>query len=96
VAGFSFGPIFPTTIAMMSRMVPERVLASAIGFMAAAGSIGGALFPWIAGNLAQSLGLWVLLPYVIGLAFLMMLCWLLFQANPAEQNQPKGAETQVQ
>lgn len=79
LTGFSLGPIYPTTIAAMSRMVAPRLLPSAIGFVASAGSMGAAFFPWIAGNLAQHLGLWTLLPYVMLLAGLMLVCWWFLQ-----------------
>ena len=58
LAGFSLGPIFPTAIALMSETLKSRILSSAIGFLASLGSMGGALLPWIAGNLAQHFGLW--------------------------------------
>lgn len=88
VAGFSSGPIYPTIIAAMSRMIAPRLLPSAIGFVASAGSIGAALFPWLAGNLAQGVGLWSLLPYVMLLTVLMLPCWWLLQvgARGSENN----------
>ncbi len=73
--GFSLGPIFPTTIALMSDRVPSRLLPSAVGFLASAAGIGVAIFPWIAGNLAQRIGLWTLLPYVMGSTVLMLGLW---------------------
>lgn len=82
ITGFSLGPIYPTTIAAVSRMIAPRLLPSAIGFLASAGSMGAAFFPWIAGNLAQGMGLWTLLPYVMLLTALMLLCWWLLQAQP--------------
>ncbi len=81
--GFSLGPIFPTTIALMSRLVSARILPSAIGFIASLGSMGGALFPWLAGNLAQHIGLWSLLPFVIILTVFMLGIWLALQKQPA-------------
>jgi fucose permease len=75
IVGFSLGPIFPTTIAMMSGLVPARVLPSAIGFMASFGSMGAALMPAAVGALSERLGLWVLMPYVIGLAVLLLGLW---------------------
>ncbi len=81
--GFSLGPIFPTTIALMSRLVSARILPSAIGFIASLGSMGGALFPWLAGNLAQHVGLWSLLPFVIILTVFMLGIWLALQKQPA-------------
>lgn len=88
VAGFSSGPIYPTIIAAMSRMIAPRLLPSAIGFVASAGSIGAALFPWLAGNLAQGVGLWSLVPYVMLLTVLMLPCWWLLQvgARGSENN----------
>lgn len=83
LAGFSLGPIFPTTIAMLSDLVPARLLAGAVGFVASAGSIGAALFPWIAGNLAEGIGLWMLLPYVMVLTVAMLLLWVALQGQRA-------------
>lgn len=82
LVGFSLGPIFPTTIALMSKFVSSRLLPSAIGFLASLGSLGGALFPWLAGNLAQAIGLWSLLPYVITLTVFMLCLWIALQARP--------------
>ncbi|HEY0071440.1 MAG TPA: MFS transporter, partial [Chloroflexia bacterium] len=82
LTGFSLGPIFPTAIAVLSRMVAPRVLPSAIGFVASAGSAGAAFFPWIAGNLAEGLGLWTLLPYVVFLSVVMLGVWLVLMRVP--------------
>jgi len=85
LTGYCLGPIFPTTIALMSKLVPARILPSAIGFLASLGSMGAALFPWLAGNLAQLIGLWVLLPYVIFLTLVMLGLWMLLQTHPGNQ-----------
>jgi len=83
ITGFSLGPIFPTTIALMSDTLPSRIVPSAIGFIASLGSMGAALLPWIAGNLAQHYGMWVLLPYVITLTAVMLIIWVIMQTRPA-------------
>ncbi len=82
ITGFSLGPIFPTTIALMSNLVSSRILPSAIGFLASLGSMGAALFPWLAGNLAQRIGMWSLLPYVIVLTIVMLGLWVSLQRRP--------------
>lgn len=69
--GFSLGPIFPTTIALTSRLVSGRLLLSAIGLLTSLTSVGAALFPWIVGNLAQSLSLEILFPFVLLLTLAM-------------------------
>ncbi len=86
LTGYCLGPIFPTTIALMSKLVSARILPSAIGFLASLGSMGAAFFPWMAGNFAQFIGLWALLPYVILLTLVMLGLWMLLQARP--DNQP--------
>ena len=92
LTGFSLGPIFPTTIAEIARLVPPRLLPSVIGFAASAGSIGAALLPWIAGILAQNMGLWTLMPTVIAITALMLLVWLAFQAQPSARGESTESE----
>jgi fucose permease len=73
--GFSLGPIYPTTVAIMPGLVSSRLVPSAIGFLVSLSILGIALFPWLAGVLAQSLGLWSLLPYTLLLTALMLISW---------------------
>jgi fucose permease len=79
--GFSFGPIYPITISFLSNSVSHRVLPGAVGFLASLGSIGGAMFPWLTGILAQRVGLWSLMPLVILLTLAMICLWQLLQAR---------------
>lgn len=92
LTGFSLGPIFPTTIALLPSLIPARIVPSAIGFVASLGSMGAALFPWIAGNLAQGLGLWTLLPYVIVLTIAMLVVWWALQNNSSKSTQQAEVE----
>ncbi len=81
VTGFSLGPIYPTTVALMSQLVPSRLLTSTIGLLASFGSVGAALFSWLAGTLAQWLGLDVLLPYVLALTVATLALWIALNAE---------------
>lgn len=85
--GFALGPLFPTMIALMPQLVAPRLLSSSIGFLACLGSGGGALFPWLAGNLVQRLGYWTLLPFALLLTLLMWGVWLLLNQVPAVQSE---------
>ncbi|MCA1725613.1 MAG: MFS transporter [Thermomicrobia bacterium] len=76
LTGYALGPIYPTTIALVPGLVPARLVPSAVGFLASLGSMGAALFPWLAGNLAQAVGLWSLMPYMLGLTVIMSGVWL--------------------
>jgi fucose permease len=80
LAGYSLGPIFPTIIAIISSEVQPSLRSSAIGFLVSGGSMGAAFLPWVAGNLAEWVGLWSLMPYVIGTTFVMLGLWLALQA----------------
>jgi fucose permease len=79
LTGFCLGPIFPTTMALMPKLFSQRLLATAIGLVASLGGLGGTLFPWLSGNLAQAFGLWIILPLAIAMTVMMFLLWILFQ-----------------
>jgi fucose permease len=81
--GFFLGPLFPTTIAVIPRLVPERIVPSAVGFLVGSSVVGGAIFPWLAGALAQSAGLWTLLPYTLALTVLMCVNWWIIARRPS-------------
>ncbi|GAC1552248.1 MAG: hypothetical protein NVS4B1_15140 [Ktedonobacteraceae bacterium] len=80
--GFGLGPIYPLTVALTPKLVPARIVPSAIGFIVSISIIGLALFPWFAGILSQSVGIWSLLPYTIALTVVaIVLWWMLFRGN---------------
>jgi fucose permease len=91
LVGFSFGPIYPTTIALISNRVSNRILPSAIGFLASLGSVGAAILPWLAGMLAEHIGLWSLMPFVIILTAAMVCLWQTLNGSVTnEQAMRKG------
>jgi fucose permease len=75
LTGFCLGPIFPTTMALVPQLFSERLLATVIGLLVSLGGLGGTFFPWLSGNLAQSFGLWIILPLAIALMVMMFLLW---------------------
>ncbi|KFY18658.1 hypothetical protein V491_04737, partial [Pseudogymnoascus sp. VKM F-3775] len=60
--GFFLGPLFPAAIMVATKLLPPRLHVSAIGFVAAFGSSGAAVFPFVVGAIAQAKGVWVLQP----------------------------------
>ena len=90
LVGFSLGPIFPTTISLMSGFVPARLLASVVGFAVSVGAAGAAIFPALAGLLADTFGLDSLLPYELVLTAFLLFTWviLLRQSNGHADAQP--------
>jgi fucose permease len=73
--GFFLGPVFPTTMAIAPQLTEPRLAATAIGVINAASVVGDAALPWVAGAIAQSSGVWTLLPYTLTLAALQFAVW---------------------
>ena len=75
--GFFVGPLFPSTIALIPRLVPDHLVFSVIGILIGVSVLGGACFPWLIGNLAQLIGIWTLLPCTLALTTIMCSNWWL-------------------
>lgn len=73
--GFFLGPLFPTTIAAVPRLVPAELVATAVGVLVATSVVGGGGLPWLVGLSAQRFGLWTLLPAAALAALAMGLLW---------------------
>jgi fucose permease len=73
--GFFLGPVFPTTMSIAPRLAQPRLVPTAIGVMNAAALIGGSVLPWVAGAIAQSTGIWTILPYALTLGLLQFAVW---------------------
>ncbi|KAI8099172.1 major facilitator superfamily domain-containing protein [Halteromyces radiatus] len=81
IIGITIGPLFPTTVALTTKVVPDHLRATTIGFLCAFGSGGSALFPYAGGVLIGSLGVRSLLPFCISMAIMMLISWI-FVPNP--------------
>ncbi len=73
--GFFLGPVFPTTVAVQPRLLPSQLVPTTVGLLVGASVVGGASFPWLAGALAQGLGLGSLLPYTLILSVILVAGW---------------------
>jgi fucose permease len=76
--GFFLGPLFPAAIVAATKLLPADYHVSAIGFAAAFGGGGAAIFPFAVGAIAQSKGVEVLQPIVLAiLVFILLIWWFL-------------------
>ncbi|KAI9789964.1 MAG: hypothetical protein M1833_002131 [Piccolia ochrophora] len=75
IVGLLLGPVYPCAMAVFTRLIRRNVQVSALGFVSAMGSSGGAVAPFMTGLGAQSAGTWVLHPVCIGLFVVMEMCW---------------------
>ena len=74
--GFFLGPMFPAAVVAMTKLLPKHLHVSGIGFAAAFGGSGGAIFPFAVGAIAQAKGVQVLQPIVLALLVVIWLLWL--------------------
>ncbi|KAL2193538.1 major facilitator superfamily domain-containing protein [Corynascus similis CBS 632.67] len=75
--GFFLGPLFPAAIVAATKLLPRDYHVSAIGFAAAFGGGGAALFPFAVGAIAQSKGVEVLQPIVLAILLFILWMWLM-------------------
>lgn len=73
--GFFLGPIFPTTMAVAPSFAGDRLAPTTIGLLNGVSVLGGALFPFLAGAIADRAGIWTLPPFVAALAVVQLVVW---------------------
>ena len=73
--GFFLGPLFPAAIVAATKLLPSDTHVSAIGFAAAFGGGGAAIFPFVVGAIAQTKGVAVLQPIVVSILVFILLLW---------------------
>lgn len=83
--GFFLGPLFPTGIVMITRLMPRELHVGAVATVAAVGQVGGAVFPFVLGVMAERLGIQALQPVVFGLLVTTLGAWWCFPRLPGRQ-----------
>ncbi|ORY64261.1 major facilitator superfamily domain-containing protein [Pseudomassariella vexata] len=73
--GFFIGPFFPAAIVAATKLLPSDYHVSAIGFAAAFGGGGAAVFPFAVGAIAETKGVEVLQPIVLAIFLFISLMW---------------------
>ncbi|MFG2043550.1 hypothetical protein [Dactylosporangium sp. NPDC048998] len=85
----TIGITFPTAMAVVPDLVEPRLVATAIGLMNGVSVLGGAGLPWLAGRLAQHVGIWTLMPFALALSLLQLGVWRLMVARTAPAPVPQ-------
>ncbi|KUI59936.1 Bypass of stop codon protein 6 [Cytospora mali] len=75
--GFFLGPLFPAAIVAATKLLPMEYHVSAIGFAAALGGGGAAVFPFVVGIIAQKVGVSVLQPIIVAILSFILIMWLI-------------------
>ncbi|KAL0092355.1 major facilitator superfamily domain-containing protein [Phycomyces blakesleeanus] len=83
--GFLIGPMFPTTISLVSQLLPRHIHATSIGFISAIGASGAAVLPYGAGLIADQYGILSIPLVCFVMLATMQLMWT-FVPNPQTIN----------
>ncbi|THZ21746.1 MFS general substrate transporter [Aureobasidium pullulans] len=84
--GFFLGPMFPAIIVVTTKLLPKHLHVPAVGFAAAFGGSGGAIFPFAIGALAQAKGVQVLQPIILSLFAVQLVLWLCLPRNSRKKD----------
>ncbi|KAK7215827.1 hypothetical protein V2G26_003830 [Clonostachys chloroleuca] len=85
LVGFFCGPLFPSCIILLTRLLPRDLNVAAVSFVASVGQIGGAFLPFGLGALSQLIGLGVFGVVIVIQLFCCLVLWILFSGlRPVE------------
>lgn len=71
------GPMYPIIVTHARRILPRRILTGSIGWISGVGQAGSAMVPFMVGAIAQTAGMKVLQPVLIGILGIMTGLWAL-------------------
>ena len=74
--GFFMGPMFPSGVVILTRLLPPELHVAAVSFGASAGQLGAALLPFGIGAFIQGLGIGVFPFSVVILSTLALFSWI--------------------
>ncbi|KAG7448141.1 MFS general substrate transporter [Guyanagaster necrorhizus] len=75
LVGVLLGPMYPIVMNHSSRILPPWLLTGCIGWIAGFGQAGTALFPFITGAMASSVGISSLQPLLVAMMSFMIILW---------------------
>ncbi|EMF09411.1 MFS transporter [Sphaerulina musiva SO2202] len=84
--GFFLGPCFPAAVVACTKLLPKHLHVSSIGFAAAFGGSGGAIFPYAVGAIAQAKGVQVLQPIILALMAVIWGLWVMLPRMNKKQD----------
>ncbi|KAF2401487.1 MFS general substrate transporter [Trichodelitschia bisporula] len=73
--GFFLGPLFPAAVVATTKLLPRHLHVGSVGFAAAFGGGGAAMFPFAVGAIAQARGVQVLQPIVLAMLCVLWVLW---------------------
>ncbi|KAF2017695.1 MFS general substrate transporter [Aaosphaeria arxii CBS 175.79] len=80
--GFFMGPMFPSGIVVLARLLPRDLHVAAVSFVASLGQVGGALLPFAIGACVQGWGIGVFVYAIIVFTSVALALWVAFSRLP--------------
>ncbi|KAN0086410.1 Major facilitator superfamily domain containing protein [Elaphomyces granulatus] len=87
--GFFLGPLFPAAVVATTRLLPQHLHVSSIGFAVAIGGCGSALLPFAVGAIAQAKGVEVLQPFTLAILGVIFIVWLFLPEMSTKRTRPR-------
>lgn len=76
--GFFLGPMFPSGVVMIARLLPKHLHVRAVSFVASIGQLGGALVPFALGAIADRFGVGAFQYIILAQLIVTLLVWMCF------------------
>jgi fucose permease len=83
--GLFLGPLFPSGVVMVTRLLPKYLHVSALAIAAAIGQTGGAFSSFAVGALTQRWGVQIFQAVIVGHLLLVLSSWLSFLRLKTEE-----------
>lgn len=76
--GFSMGPLFPSGVVVLTRLLPKELHIAAVSFTASIGQVGGALLPFGIGAVIEGLGIRIFQYAIIAQLIISLGLWIAY------------------
>lgn len=76
--GFIVGPLFPSGVVVLTRLLPKELHIAAVSFVSSLGQVGGAFLPFAIGAVVQGLGIGVFRFAILLQTILALAVWAAF------------------
>jgi fucose permease len=86
--GFFMGPLFPSGIVVLTRLLPKQLHVAAVSFVASVGQVGAALLPFAIGAVVDVSGIGIFRFAIIAFTVLTLVLWMLFSRLQSTESFP--------
>jgi fucose permease len=76
--GFVMGPLFPSGVVVLTRLLPKELHIASVSFVSSLGQVGGAFLPFAIGAVVQSMGIGVFRYAILLQTVLALVVWIAF------------------